>query len=124
MSDPIEVGARAAAQRLAPEHGGPRLIADVEAALYARDNRDASAPPAQYLDPLELGIFIVAVATLARDIYNNHRTKTDKPSTELVTRSVQVQLRETYSTEFAKHERAATITIQETLNAARADEPE
>ena len=45
-------------------------------------------------------------------------------STELVTRSVQVQLRESYSTEFAKHERAATITIQETLNAARADEPE
>ena len=121
MSDPIEVGARAAAQRLAPEHGGPRLIADVEAALYTRDN---SAPPAQYLDPLELGIFIVAIATLVWTVYRDLRTKTDKPSTELVTRSVQVQLRETYSTEFAKHERAATITIQETLNAARADEPE
>ena len=124
MSDPIEVGARAAAQRLSPEHGGPRLIADVEAALYARDNREASAPPAQYVDPIDLGILIVAIATLVWTVYRDLRTKTDKPSTELVTRSVQVQLRETYTTDIAKHEKAVTITIQETLNAARADEPE
>jgi hypothetical protein len=118
MSDPIEAGARAAAQRLAPEHG-PRLIADVEAAFYARGT---SAPPTQYADPTDLSILIVAIATLAWTVYRDLRTKTDKPSTEVVTRSVQVQLRETYTTDLAKHEQAVTITIEETVNAARADE--
>jgi hypothetical protein len=55
MTDPISAAARATAQRLVPEHG-PRLSADVEAALRARGTDQR---PGQYVDPVSLGSLIV-----------------------------------------------------------------
>jgi hypothetical protein len=69
MTDPIAAAARAAAHRLAAEHG-PGLAADVEAALHTRD---ADQRPGQYLDPVSLGTLIVAIATLAWTIYTDKR---------------------------------------------------
>ncbi|NUQ97010.1 MAG: hypothetical protein HOY79_10745 [Streptomyces sp.] len=118
MTDPIEAGARAAAQRLAPQHG-TRLVSAVEAALQARDT---PTPPDTYLDPVALGGLIVSAATLAWTVYTNLRTKTADPSPEVITRTVQVQLRETHTLN-AQYEQAITITVQETL-AALTDQPD
>ena len=118
MTDPIPAGARAAAQRLAPQHG-PRLLTAVETALQTRDT---PTPPDTYLDPVALGSLIVSAATLAWTVYTNLRTKTPNPSPDVITRTVQLQLRETHTLD-AQHEQAITITVQETL-AALADQPD
>ncbi|KOX21727.1 hypothetical protein ADK67_25520 [Saccharothrix sp. NRRL B-16348] len=82
--DPIGRTARAAARRLAPDHG-PELEAQVEAALYARSAN-------QYLDPIALGSLIVSVATLAWTVYNDVRDKSPKPSREAITERVRAGL--------------------------------
>ncbi len=60
MNDPITIVARAAAQRLEAE-ARPGLVAEVEAALAARES--PSAPP-QYVDPVALASLIVGIASL------------------------------------------------------------
>jgi hypothetical protein len=69
MTDPVAVAARAAAARLAAEHG-PGVIAEVDAAMHARRRAER---PEQFVDLLSLGTFIVAVATLAWMIYADLR---------------------------------------------------
>jgi hypothetical protein len=118
MSDPVEDGARAAAQRLASQYGAG-LAADVEAALDARFSPE---PPDQYLDPVGLGGLIVAIATLAWTVYSDLRARRRPVSTEGITRTVQAQLRQTRDLDTARHEEVITITIQETLSVARADQ--
>jgi hypothetical protein len=88
MSDPVEQNARAAAYRLAAEHGRG-LPADVEAALHAR----GSVPrPDQYLDPVSLAGLIVSAASLAWTVYADLKTRTAKPAPEVVARTVRVRL--------------------------------
>jgi hypothetical protein len=65
--------ARAAARRLVPEFG-PRVEAEVEGALYARDTGERH----EY-DPVSIGILIVAIATLAWEIYSRHADKGEHP---------------------------------------------
>lgn len=71
MIDPIEHAARAAAHRLAAEHG-PGLTTDVEAALHARGS---TQHPEQYLDPISLGSLIVSIASMAWTIYSDLKKK-------------------------------------------------
>ena len=118
MCDPVEEGARAVAQRLAPQYG-PGLASDVEAALHARY---FPAPPDQYVDPVSLGVLIVAIATLAWTVYNDLKDRRRPLSSEVITRTVQTQLRQTRDLDTAHHEQVITITIEETLNATRADQ--
>ncbi|PHQ53330.1 hypothetical protein BLA24_02175 [Streptomyces cinnamoneus] len=85
MTDsPAARGARAAARRLAAAHG-PRLEADVEAALHARG-------PAQYADPASLGSLIVSAAALAWTVYQDLRARTERPARAVVTRRVRLEL--------------------------------
>jgi hypothetical protein len=119
MSDPIEDGARAAAQHLAIRYG-PGLTADVEEAL---DKRFIETFPDQYPDPLTLGSFIVAIATLAWNIYDSLRAKTPAPPPEVVTRTVETELRETHNLDTNYHDEVITVTVTETLQATLRKQP-
>jgi hypothetical protein len=90
MDDPVEAVARAAAERLTSEYG-PRLTAQVEAALYARGSERG---PEQYIDPAVLGSLIVSIATLAWTIYQDLRKKTPDPVPDVAERTLRVQLRQ------------------------------
>ena len=90
MTDPAADAARAAAAILAPDHG-PRLPAEVEAALAARH---APQRPDRYLDPVSLASLIVAIATLAWTIYNDQRSHNPDPPADSIARQVRITLRE------------------------------
>jgi hypothetical protein len=88
--DPVAVSARAAAVILAPRHGAG-LPAQVEAALAARHSAQR---PGRFLDPVSLATLIVAIATLAWNIYNDQRSHTSDPPPETIARQVRITLRE------------------------------
>jgi hypothetical protein len=90
MTDPAADAARAAAAILAPDLG-PNLPAEVEAALAARGTQPR---PDRYLDPVSLASLIVAIATLAWTIYNDHRTRTPDPPPSSIARQVRITLRD------------------------------
>ena len=90
MDDPVGDIARAAAERLAPEHG-ERLRAEVEAALYARG---ATRGAEQYVvDPIALASLIVAIATLAWTIYSDLRKEKPDIAPQVAERELRVELR-------------------------------
>src|SRR5215472_5694711 len=90
MADPIAEAARAAAVRLAGEHGAG-LAADVETALAARG---AGQRPGQYIDPVSIGGLIVAIATLAWTIYSDRRKRSaEPPPPAVLAREVRIELR-------------------------------
>jgi len=94
MTDPVATAARAAATRLAAEHG-PGLAADVEAALHGRD----TARPGQYpVDLISAGNLIVAIATLAWMIYTRPRDKSPGPSPSTLARQVRIEWRRQHPT--------------------------
>jgi hypothetical protein len=71
MTDPAADAARSVAAILAPSLG-PRLPADVEAAIAARD---AERRPGQYLDSVSLASLIVSIAALAWTMYSDQRDR-------------------------------------------------
>jgi len=121
MTDPIAAAARAAAQQLATEHG-PGLAAEVEAALASRDTEQR---PGQYLDPVSLGILIVAIATLAWTVYTDKRKTTPDPPPGAVARQVRIELRQQGATSPHDTDRITEIVVTELLQAAHgpADRP-
>ncbi|MFD3927306.1 hypothetical protein [Streptomyces sp. NPDC058614] len=125
MPDPVELGARAAAQRLATPHT-PALTTDVEVALHARGT--TTTRPDQYLDPISLGALIVSIATLTWTVYKDLRKSTPTPQPDAVTRRVRVRLDQLDTPEGslspADRDRCIDITIEETLNSVEADDPE
>ena len=90
MTDPAADAARSAAVILAPDLG-PNLPAEVEAALAARDGGQR---PDRALDPVTLASLIVALATLAWTIYNDHRTHTPDPPPDSLARQIRITLRD------------------------------
>jgi hypothetical protein len=98
VTDTVADAARAAAGVLAPGMG-PRLVAEVEAALAARDGGEQR--PGQY-DPVAIaglgiaaGGLIVSVAQLAWSIVSDlARRAAAPPSPEAVARDVRIRLRE------------------------------
>ncbi|MFI1100912.1 hypothetical protein [Streptomyces melanogenes] len=125
LTDPVELGARAAAQRLAdPAH--PGLPDDAEAALYARG---AAARPDQYTDLDSLGALIVSIATLAWTVYNDLKSRAAAaPRREVTVRYVrdQLELDDTLPPALgpAERDRIVGVTVDEVLDAAaRQEEP-
>jgi hypothetical protein len=112
VDGPVARGARAAAQRLAPEHGGS-LTADVEAALH----NHTSAHPEQYLDPISLGALIVAVADLAWTIYTDLKTKTPQPSPHVIARRIRIELNNPAPIEPTQRNRVIDVVVTETIQA-------
>ncbi|WP_371653314.1 MULTISPECIES: hypothetical protein [unclassified Streptomyces] len=122
MATPIELGARAAAQRLAdPAH--PGLPDDVEAALYARG---AATRPGQYLDLDSLGTLVVSVATLAWTVYNDLKSRAGTPGREVAVRHVRDQLDRDDALPPAlapaERDRIVGVTVDEVLDAAAREE--
>ena len=117
MSDPIEVTARAIAAQLAAEHG-PGVVAEVDAALYARRRAER---PRQFVDPISLASLIVAIATLAWTIYADLRERTPEPPPQEVERQVLMELREQGAAERKDAERITAIAVTETIRAVRED---
>src|SRR3954466_4649555 len=88
VDGPGERSARAAAERLAADYG-PRLVPDVEAALYAAGSERR---PEQYLDPISLAALIVAAAQFGWQLYQDHKKEAATPSREVVERRIRVEL--------------------------------
>jgi hypothetical protein len=114
MTDPTEVGARAAAARLVDDTNRT-LPGDVERALASRDR---SQPPDRYFDPISLGALIVSAAGLAWTVYKDLRKKTPSPSPEVVARTVRVQLDGPEGLDSQRRDQIIDITVQETIKAA------
>ncbi len=114
MIDPVEHTARAAANRLAAEHG-PGLATDVEVALHARGS---TRHPQQYLDPISLGSLIVSLATLAWTIYTDLKNKTPNPSPAVVARTIRVRLSNDGDFDPAQRDRIIDIVVDETVQTA------
>ncbi|MGH3822347.1 MAG: hypothetical protein ACRDRA_05855 [Pseudonocardiaceae bacterium] len=114
MIDPIGHTARAAAHRLADEHG-PGLATDIEVALHTRGS---TRHPEQYLDPISLGSLIVSVATLAWTVYTDLKKKTPTPSPAVITRTIRVQLSNNGEIDPAQRDRIIDIVVDETVQAA------
>ncbi|KPI32630.1 hypothetical protein ACFV4T_05975 [Streptomyces sp. NPDC059755] len=119
MANPVELGARSAAHRLATSNS-PHLAADVEAALHTRQT---TTRPDQYLDPISLGALIVSVASLAWTVYSDLKKQTPTPHPDVITRHVRIRLDQTETPARAlspaDRDRYIDITIEETLNAAQ-----
>jgi hypothetical protein len=108
---PVKQAARAAAQRLAAEHG-PGLEAQVEVALHAGG---ADRQPEQYFDPVSLGSLIVSVAALSWTVYKDLRGKTPKPVRHAVARRVQVELPASNQTPAAERDRVIEVVVEEII---------
>ncbi|MET9091768.1 hypothetical protein ABZX72_06755 [Streptomyces cyaneofuscatus] len=121
MSDPIEQGARAAAQRLTTT-AYANLTHEVEVALHSRG---ADRRPGQYTDPVALAGLIVSIATLAWTVFNDIRSRNSAapvPTPDTVVRRVRLELdqADTPAPPLAPADRDRIIaaTVEETLRAA------
>jgi hypothetical protein len=121
VNDVIATSARASALRLAAEFG-PGLPADVEAALHARETVPRLE---QYIDPVSLGGLIVSIATLAWTVYTGLRKTTPDPSSDVIARTVRVELRTRgdAAADAASQERMIEVIVNETLKHAGHAEP-
>jgi hypothetical protein len=115
MTDPAADAARSAAAILAPDLG-PSLPAEVEAALAARDT---SQRPDRYFDPVSLASLIVAIATLAWSIYNDHRNRDREPQSSSIARQVRITLRDQDTTLPPGTERITEVVATEIIRQAR-----
>lgn len=118
MSDPVADGARAAAHRLTTQHG-PRLAADVEAALHTHNT---PAHRDQYFDPVSLGSLIVSIAALTWTIYKDRRAQGANPPTEVIIRAVRIELDNAGQLDPAQHAQIIETTVEETTKAAKLHE--
>jgi len=110
MTDPVADAARAAAAILAPDHG-PRLPAEVEAALAARG---AGQRPGQYLDPVSLASLIVSIASLAWQVYTSQRDRAPgAPPADVIARQVRITLRDQDTVQSPGAERITEIIATE-----------
>ena len=114
MNDPVQIGARAAAARLADEHG-PHLPANVERALHTR-NRPQQ--PDQYLDPVSIAALIVSIATLAWTVYTDLKPQAPNPSADVIARTVRVRLDHPGAIDADQRDRIIEVTVAETVRAA------
>ncbi|MFF3992694.1 hypothetical protein ACFYX8_05195 [Streptomyces cyaneofuscatus] len=128
MSDPIEQGARAAAQRLTTT-AYANLTHEVEVALH---NRGADRRPGQYTDPVALAGLIVSVATLAWTVFNDIRSRNSAaapaPTPDTVARRVRLELDQADAPAPplapADRDRIIATTVEETLRAASESDPD
>jgi hypothetical protein len=106
----VQRAARAAARRLAEEHG-PRIETDVEAALNARNTSES--PPEQYFDPISLGALIVSAATLAWTIYKDLREQGSRAAREVVARRVRLELPANENVSKADRDRVIEMVVDD-----------
>jgi hypothetical protein len=89
MIDPVEAGARSAAERLNARYG-PGLPSEVEAVLL---DTQGGGDSRQYVDPISLASLIVSVASLAWSIYSDQRARGADPAPDDLVTAVRSALR-------------------------------
>lgn len=115
MNDLVSEAARAAAARLAAEHG-PDLAIEVEVALHERDGRQ---PPERYVvDPVSVGSLIVAIATLAWTVYRDLRKKKPSPPPDVVARTVRVEVWQQSGTPPPGQDKILHVVVEEVIKSA------
>src|SRR3954471_14443365 len=114
----VERSARAAAERLTADYG-PRLVPNVEAALYTAGSERR---PEQYLDPISLAALLVAAAQFGWQVYQDHKKETAQPSQEVVERRIRVQLPERTDISADDRNRIIAVVTEEIIR--EADEAE
>lgn len=118
---PAARSARTAAQRLTADYG-PRLAPDVEAALSIAGS---AGRPEQYLDPISLAALIVSAAQFGWSVYTDLRTKTAKPSADVIARRVRVEMAERADTSSSDLDRVIAVVTEEIVQqASAADRPQ
>jgi hypothetical protein len=118
MTDAVVASAAvAAARQLAAQFGLPRLPLDVEAAISSSTTK---GPPGQFVDPVALGSLIVSIAGLAWQVYCN-KNDGSRPTRETLTRTVQVQWRNSSELTGAEH-KIIEVVAAEIIKAAGNDE--
>lgn len=115
--DAVGAVARATAKELAPQYG-PRLQAEVEAALYSTG---ASGPPSQYFDPVAVGSLIVSIAALAWQVYNDRKKQGEKPTKTTMASVLRVERRK-HADLTATEETVIEIVSAEITKLSDADE--
>ncbi len=68
-----------------------------------------------YVDPVAVGELIVSIANLAWTLYLGLRTKTAKPTSEVVARSVRVELRRRGETDPAALDTITAFSCRSTI---------
>jgi hypothetical protein len=116
MTDSVETISRATASRLAAQ-GEPQVVVGVEVALAsgADGRRD------QYVDPISLGALIVSVAALAWPVYTDLKSRNGKPSKEVVSRRVRIQLQDSERASTSDNEEVIDIVVDETIKEGEQD---
>ncbi len=94
IDDAVAGVARAVSGELAPRYG-TRLVADVEAGIYANNGRQAQEQeePGQYLDPVALGALIVAIAQFGYQVYTDRKNKGQQPTREAIAQAIRIERR-------------------------------
>ena len=115
MTDPAAEAARAAAVILAPDLG-PGLPAEVEAALYVRENEEPRRGHFDFGLTLAAATLIVTIAQLAWSIYSDRRRREDtEPTSESVTREVRISLHEQQTALPDGTDRIAEVVVTEVI---------
>jgi hypothetical protein len=96
---------------LAEVKGKQQIVVEVEAALAAGPNGHRH----QYVDPISLGALVVSIATLAWQVYTDLKARSSKPSKELVSRRVRIQLQDSDQPSTPDGEQIVDIVVDETL---------
>ena len=89
IDDGAATAAREAAQELATKYGS-RLVADVEAQIYADGVRQT---PGQFVDPVAVGALIVAVAQFGYQVYTDRKKKGQRPTRETIAQAIRIERR-------------------------------
>ena len=126
MTDHAAEAARSAAAILAPDLG-QNLPVEVEIALAARDGE--RGPDRFVVDLIALGALIVAIATLAWDVYKDQRDRRERkpelsaavqePDAEAIARGVRNKLREQDAILPPGTERITQVVVTEIIRQAK-----
>jgi hypothetical protein len=116
-SDSVGAISRASASRLTV-HDNARSLVEVEAALATGPNDR----PQQYVDPVSVGALIVGLAKLAWDVYTDLKSRTDKPSKEIVARKIRIQLSNSELTPALDDQNIIDVVVDETIKEGERDD--
>lgn len=87
IGEPVAGIARAVATGMVPAYG-ERVRAEVEAAIHAGGEAET---PDQYFDVVAVGGLVVAIATLAWQVYTDRKKKGSAPRREVLATAVRVE---------------------------------
>jgi hypothetical protein len=93
IDDVAAEAARATSAELGPQYG-PRLEAEVEAAIYANGADPAEERKAdQYFDPVALGALIVSITQFGYQVYKDQKKKGHRSTRDDIAQAIRIERR-------------------------------